>query len=159
MPTGSGVVMDEGNNQTAQQAGDVGDYQLVSRTLGGLPMVNHIRDRLGLAALLGQALGEVDGRAKLAPAKAQPSAGQTSFPVCVFQLAGLSVPATGRTAAPASCGRLRARSHPWWRVNRLPCSHAEIAPARQAEREPRGRSRRSQARCCGRGRRRTPCVH
>ncbi len=62
--------MDEGNNQTAQQAGDVGDYQLVSRTLGGLPMVNHIRDRLGLAALLGQALGEVDGRAKLAPAAA-----------------------------------------------------------------------------------------
>lgn len=62
--------MDEGNNQTAQQAGDVDDYGLVSRTLGGLPIVNHIWDRLGLPALLGQALGEVDGRTKLAPAAA-----------------------------------------------------------------------------------------
>ncbi len=59
--------MDEGNNQTAQE---VGDYALVSRTLGGLPIVNHIRDRLGLPALLGHALGEVDGRTKLAPAAA-----------------------------------------------------------------------------------------
>jgi Domain of unknown function (DUF4277) len=62
--------MDQGNDRTAQDLDDVGEYGLTSRTLGGLPIVNHILDRLGLTALLGQALGEVDGRTKLAPATA-----------------------------------------------------------------------------------------
>jgi len=66
--------MDEGNDRTAQDLDDVGEYRLTSRTLGALPIVNHVLDRLGLPALLGQALGqalgEVDGRTKLAPATA-----------------------------------------------------------------------------------------
>jgi transposase len=39
-------------------------------TLGGVPIVNHVLDRLGLPALLDEALGAVDGRTKLAPAAA-----------------------------------------------------------------------------------------
>jgi transposase len=66
--------MDQSNDRTAKDLDDVGEYELTSRTLGGLPIVNHILDRLGLPALLGQALGqalgEVDGRTKLAPATA-----------------------------------------------------------------------------------------
>ena len=53
-----------------QVAHEVGDYGLVSRALGGLPIVNHFLDRLGLPGLLNEALGEVDGRTKLAPASA-----------------------------------------------------------------------------------------
>ncbi|MHB8301130.1 MAG: DUF4277 domain-containing protein, partial [Dermatophilaceae bacterium] len=66
--------MDQGNDRTAQDLDDVAEYGLTSRTLGGLPIVNHVLDRLGLPALLGQALGqalgEVDARTKLAPATA-----------------------------------------------------------------------------------------
>ena len=42
------------------------EFGLVSRTVGGVPIVNHMLDRLGLPALLSAALGE--GRTKLAPA-------------------------------------------------------------------------------------------
>ena len=53
-----------------QVAHEAGDYGLVSRALGGLPIVNHFLDRLGLPGLLNEALGEVDGCTKLAPASA-----------------------------------------------------------------------------------------
>jgi transposase len=62
--------MDEGNDLAGEVARDAGGFGLTSRTLGGLPIVNHVLDRLGLPGLLGAALGEVDGRTKLAPAAA-----------------------------------------------------------------------------------------
>src|ERR1035437_2672574 len=57
-------------NEGEQPAPEAGDYGLVSRALGGLPIVNHFLDRLGLPTLLGEAWSEVDGRTKLAPAAA-----------------------------------------------------------------------------------------
>jgi transposase len=57
-------------HEAERPAHEAGDYGLVSRALGGLPIVNHFLDRLGLPALLGEAWGEVDGRTKLAPASA-----------------------------------------------------------------------------------------
>ena len=62
--------MNEDNDLASGVAGDARAFGLTSRTLGGLPIVNHVLDRLGLTALLGAALGEVDGRTKLAPAAA-----------------------------------------------------------------------------------------
>lgn len=51
--------------------GDDGDeFGLVSRTLGGLPILNLILDRLGLPALLADAMPNDDARLKLAPAVA-----------------------------------------------------------------------------------------
>ena len=47
-----------------------GDYGLVSTTLGALPVVNHIVERLGLPGLLEEFLPVGDGRLKLAPATA-----------------------------------------------------------------------------------------
>lgn len=44
------------------------DYALVSHTLGGLPIVNHVLDRLGLPALLAAAAPPRDARVRLAPA-------------------------------------------------------------------------------------------
>ena len=49
---------------------DSNEFGLVSRTLGGLPIVNHLLDRLGLAALLADAMPNDDARTKLAPAVA-----------------------------------------------------------------------------------------
>jgi transposase len=49
---------------------DSSEFGLVSRTLGGLPIVNLMLDRLGLAALLAGALPGGDARLKLAPAAA-----------------------------------------------------------------------------------------
>src|SRR5664279_4900117 len=46
------------------------EFGLVSRTLGGLPIVNQMLDRLGLPALLAGALPDHDARLKLAPAVA-----------------------------------------------------------------------------------------
>lgn len=46
------------------------DLALVSRTLGGLPIINHVLDRLGLPALLAGVLPAEDARVKLAPAAA-----------------------------------------------------------------------------------------
>src|ERR1035437_4934799 len=57
-------------NEGAQPAPEAGDYGLVSRALGGLPIVNHFLDRLGLPTLLGEACSEVDSRTKLAQAAA-----------------------------------------------------------------------------------------
>lgn len=62
--------MDERNDHAGEQVRDTGDFGLASHTLGGLPIVNHILDRLGLPRLLDDALDEVDGRTKLAPAAA-----------------------------------------------------------------------------------------
>ena len=62
--------MGEGNDLATELATDEGGFGLTSRTLGGLPIVNHVLDRLGLPALLDEALGEVDGRSKLTPAAA-----------------------------------------------------------------------------------------
>ncbi len=66
--------MDEDNDLAgdlaSEVAGDAPGFGLTSRTLGGLPIVNHVLNRLDLPALLGAALGEVDGRTKLAPAAA-----------------------------------------------------------------------------------------
>jgi hypothetical protein len=46
------------------------DYRLVSQVLGGLPIVDAVLDRLGLPALLGQAVSTPDPRVKLDPAAA-----------------------------------------------------------------------------------------
>jgi hypothetical protein len=46
------------------------DYRLVSQVLGGLPIVDAVLDRLGLPALLGQAVSSPDPRVKLDPAAA-----------------------------------------------------------------------------------------
>jgi len=63
--------MGERNQGTDDGAGErPGEFGLVSRTLGGVPIVNHVVDRLGLPRLLDEALGAVDGRTKLAPAAA-----------------------------------------------------------------------------------------
>jgi len=58
------------NDQTGEQVRDACGFGLTSRNLGGLPIVNQILDRLGLPGLLGEALGEIDGRTRLAPAAA-----------------------------------------------------------------------------------------
>lgn len=52
------------------QNGDGDEFGLVSRTLGGLPIVNQVLDRLGLPVLLADALSTPDVRLKLAPAAA-----------------------------------------------------------------------------------------
>jgi len=49
---------------------DSNEFGLVSRTLGGLPIVNQVLDRLGLPALLAGALPDDDARLKMAPAVA-----------------------------------------------------------------------------------------
>ena len=49
---------------------DGDEFGLASRTLGGLPIVNQVLDRLGLPALLAEALPVDDARVKLAPAVA-----------------------------------------------------------------------------------------
>ena len=49
---------------------DGNEFGLRSRTLGGLPIVNHLLDRLGLPALLTDAMPDDDARLKLAPAVA-----------------------------------------------------------------------------------------
>src|SRR5680860_473074 len=49
---------------------DDNELELVSRTLGGLPIVNQLLDRLGLPALLADAMPAQDARLKLAPAVA-----------------------------------------------------------------------------------------
>jgi transposase len=46
------------------------DLTLISRALGGLPIINHVLDRLGLPALLAGVLPAGDARQKLAPAAA-----------------------------------------------------------------------------------------
>jgi transposase len=46
------------------------DFALVSHALGGLPIINHVLDRLGLPALLAGVLPAEDARQKLAPAAA-----------------------------------------------------------------------------------------
>jgi transposase len=49
---------------------DGDEFGLVSQAVGGLPIVNHVLDRLRLPALLADALPNDDGRLKLAPAVA-----------------------------------------------------------------------------------------
>ena len=49
---------------------DGDEFGLLSRSLGGLPIVNHVLDRLGQPALLADAMPEDDARLKLAPAVA-----------------------------------------------------------------------------------------
>jgi hypothetical protein len=51
-------------------SGDRDNFALLSRSLGGLPVVNAVLDRLGLPALLAGALSAGDSRSKLAPAVA-----------------------------------------------------------------------------------------
>jgi Domain of unknown function (DUF4277) len=50
--------------------GTANEYGLVSTGLGGLPLVNHIAERLGLPGLLEAFLPAGDARVKLAPASA-----------------------------------------------------------------------------------------
>src|SRR5664280_1060427 len=52
------------------QPNQEGDLALVSRALGGLPIINHVLDRLGLPALLAGVLPAGDARVKLDPAAA-----------------------------------------------------------------------------------------
>ena len=47
---------------------DSNEFELASATLGGLPIVNQVLDRLGLPALLAGVLPDDDARLKLAPA-------------------------------------------------------------------------------------------
>jgi len=49
---------------------DSNEFELVSCTLGGLPIVNQVLDRLGLPALLADSMPAQDARLKLAPAVA-----------------------------------------------------------------------------------------
>ena len=58
-PRAEGVVMN--------QAEEPGRFTLVSKVLGGLPIVNNVIDRLRLPELLTNALPASDGRVKLAP--------------------------------------------------------------------------------------------
>ncbi len=60
--------MNERSDRAGQQARGPVAFGLVSHALGGVPIVNYLLDRLGLPRLLAEALGEVDGRTKLAPA-------------------------------------------------------------------------------------------
>ncbi|MGH3503184.1 MAG: DUF4277 domain-containing protein, partial [Nocardioidaceae bacterium] len=53
-----------------QHTDDNDEFALVSATLGALPIVNQVFDRLGLPALLAAALPAEDARVKLAPAVA-----------------------------------------------------------------------------------------
>ena len=53
-----------------REPNDPNDFVLVSATLGGLPIVNRVLDRLGLPALLAGALPSGDARLKVAPAVA-----------------------------------------------------------------------------------------
>ena len=57
-------------NGRPDDGAESGEFGLVSRTLGGLPIVNLMLDRLGLAALLADAMPNTDARLKLAPALA-----------------------------------------------------------------------------------------
>jgi transposase len=52
------------------QSNQEDDLALVSRALGGLPIINHVLDRLGLPGLLAGVLPAGDARQKLAPAAA-----------------------------------------------------------------------------------------
>src|ERR1035438_4393112 len=52
------------------QSNQEDDLTLISRALGGLPIINHVLDRLGLPAFLAGALPAGDARQKLAPAAA-----------------------------------------------------------------------------------------
>jgi hypothetical protein len=52
------------------QSNQEDDLALVSRALGGLPIINHVLDRLGLPGLLAGVLPARDARQKLAPAAA-----------------------------------------------------------------------------------------
>src|SRR5664280_2844368 len=52
------------------QSNQEDDLTLISRALGGLPIINHVLDRLGLPALLAGALPAGDARQKLGPAAA-----------------------------------------------------------------------------------------
>jgi transposase len=58
------------NDKNKDGYGERGEFGLVSRTLGGLPIVNQMLDRLGLPALLADALPAPDARLKLPPAAA-----------------------------------------------------------------------------------------
>jgi len=49
---------------------DGNEFGLLSRVVGGLPIVNHMLDRLGLPALIAGALPPEDARVQLAPAVA-----------------------------------------------------------------------------------------
>jgi len=49
---------------------DGNEFGLLSRVVGGLPIVNHTLDRLGLPALIAGALPPEDARVQLAPAVA-----------------------------------------------------------------------------------------
>lgn len=49
---------------------DGDEFGLCSQTVGGVPIVNQVLDRLGLPALLAGALPDDDARLKLAPAVA-----------------------------------------------------------------------------------------
>src|SRR5665648_958368 len=62
-----GVVMIDPHEHVTE---DSNEFGLVSRTLGGLPIVNQVLDRLGLPALLAGALPDDDARLKMAPAVA-----------------------------------------------------------------------------------------
>ncbi|MGK2855295.1 MAG: IS1634 family transposase [Microbacteriaceae bacterium] len=62
--------MNERNDREGEEVRGASEFGLLSRTLGGVPIVNYLLDRLGLPGLLGEALGEVDARTKLAPAAA-----------------------------------------------------------------------------------------
>lgn len=61
---------DQGVSPAQSRHGEVEDFALASRTLGGVPIINAVWDRLGLDGLLAGALPVEDVRIKLAPATA-----------------------------------------------------------------------------------------
>lgn len=59
---------DHGTSSASGQHEQADDFALLSRTLGGLPIINAVWDRLALPGLLAGALPDQDARIKLAPA-------------------------------------------------------------------------------------------
>ena len=84
---------------------DGNEFGLLSRVVGGLPIVNHMLDRLGLPALIAGALPPEDARVKLAPAIRAGSPSQRGRRRRARR-AGLMV-ASASGAAPPACRVLR----------------------------------------------------
>ena len=62
--------MSEAGSGSGGGAGGDAGFELVSRRLGALPLVNHFLARAGVPALLGRYLPATDARYRLAPATA-----------------------------------------------------------------------------------------
>ena len=59
---------------------DPGDFELASKTIGPMPIVNHFLARMGLSELLETHLPHDDARLRLAPATVNTFTGVTTEP-------------------------------------------------------------------------------